>query len=144
MNEQPGHAWLLPLAAGLACIGLLWLLLGLTVYPGGEGWGYDYRAYLDAAVRLGETGSLYQAGTLGGPYRPGPYGLYMYAPPLGVAVAPMTMLSIGAGTMAWYVVHVAALGLSVAFMPVRVVVRLANFGIAASASRSRGTWPWAT
>ena len=60
VNELRRRAWLLPLAAGLALIGLLWLLLGLAVYPGGEGWGYDYRAYLDAAVRLGESGSLYQ------------------------------------------------------------------------------------
>ncbi len=131
MNELRRRAWLLPLAAGLALIGLLWLLLGLTVYPGGEGWGYDYRAYLDAAVRLGESGSLYQAETLSGPFQPGPYGLYMYAPPLGVAVAPMTMLSVDAGTVAWYLVHVTALGLAAAFMPVRVVVRLAIFGIAA-------------
>jgi hypothetical protein len=131
VNELRRRAWLLPLAAGLALIGLIWLLLGLAVYPGGEGWGYDYRAYLDAAVRLGETGSLYQAGTLSGPYRPGPYGLYMYAPPLGVAVAPLTMLSVDAGTMAWYLVHVTALGLAAAFMPVRVVVRLAIFGVAA-------------
>ena len=57
----------------LAVIGLLWLLAGLAFLPGGEGWGYDYRAYADAAERLAESGSLYQAETLDGPYRPGPY-----------------------------------------------------------------------
>ena len=130
-SRPANHPWLLPLAIGLAVVGVGWLLLGLTVFPGGEGWGYDYRAYLDAAVRLLETGSLYQAETLSGPYRPGPYGLYMYSPPLGVALTPMTALGEPIGSMAWYVLHVIALAVACGIMPVRTTVRLAAFGLGA-------------
>jgi hypothetical protein len=115
----------------LAAIGSLWLALGLIAFPGGEGWGYDYRAYADAAVRLGETGSLYGAETLGGPFRPGPYGLYLYAPPLGVAAAPLSMLELDHGVLAWFFIHIAALALACALMPVRPGIRLATFGVAA-------------
>lgn len=120
-------------AFGLAIVGSLWLIAGFVVFPHGDGWGYDYRAYHDAAVRLAESGSLYQAELLDGPYRPGPYGLYMYAPPLGIAVAPLTALSIDAGTLSWYLVHVVALGVACALMPVRTPVRLATFGVASLA-----------
>lgn len=120
---------LLPLAIGLATLGIGWLLMGLTVFPDGLGWGYDYRAYLDAATRLIDTGSLYQAETLGGPYRPGPYGLYMYAPPLGIALAPMTWLSSTIGTTAWYIMHILALAMAAWAMPVRWTVKLAVLGV---------------
>ena len=131
VNEQRRRAWLPPLAVGLAAMGMGWLLLGLTVYPGGEGWGFDYRAYLDAGTRLLETGSLYQAETLGGPYRTGPYGLFMYSPPLGVALTPMTVLGEPFGSTAWYALHIIALALASWIMPVRTTVRLAAFGCAA-------------
>jgi hypothetical protein len=126
-------AYLPPLALGLALCGLLWLLLGLTVYPGTDSYAYDYRAYLEAAVRLGETGSLYGPETLAGPYRPGPFGLYMYAPPLGLAVTPLTALTLDEGTVTWYMLHVVALGLACAVLPVRTIVKLAAFGTAAFA-----------
>ncbi len=119
------------LAVALAAFGGLWLVAGFLSFPGGEGWGYDYQAYADAAVRLGETGSLYQAETLDGPYRPGPYGLYMYAPPLGIAVAPLTGLGLEAGIMVWYLLHVLALVAACALLPVPLWVRVAAFGVAA-------------
>src|SRR3972149_5861921 len=101
-------------------------MAGLVGFPGSVSWGYDYRAYVDAAVRLGETGTMYQAETLGGPYRPGPFGLYMYAPPLGVALLPMKELDLGTGVAAWYLLHVVALALACAILPVRVTLRLAR------------------
>jgi len=121
------------LAAGLALavLGLLWLVLGFISFPGGEGWGYDYNAYADAAVRLADTGSLYQAETLEGPYRPGPYGLYMYAPPLGVAVTPLNGLERDAAVSLWFLIHVVGLIAACALMPVRLSIRLAAFGLAA-------------
>lgn len=122
--------WRLPLGVGLAFAGLLWLGLGLAYFPGGEGWGYDYRAYADAAERLSRTGSLYQAVTLEGPYRPGPFGLYMYAPPLGIAVVPLSSLPLDTAIVAWYVLHVAGLALACALLPVPSWVRLALFGTA--------------
>lgn len=130
-ERGPGRdRWLL---AGLvlAAVGSLWLILGLVAFPGGEGWGYDYRAYAEAAARLGETGSLYQAETLDGPYRPGPYGLYLYAPPLGIAVAPLTMLGLDDAVLAWFFIHIVAMALACVLMPVRTGIRLATFGVAA-------------
>jgi len=115
----------------LAALGALWLALGFISFPGGEGWGYDYQAYADAAVRLADGGSLYQAETLDGPYRPGPYGLYMYAPPLGIAIAPLTGLELDTGVALWFLLHVTALAVACALMPVPLPVRLATFGVAA-------------
>ena len=115
----------------LAVIGLLWLLAGLAFLPGGEGWGYDYRAYADAAERLAESGSLYQAETLDGPYRPGPYGLYMYAPPLGVAIGPLASIELDTAIVIWFLLHGLALAGACALMPVERWVKLAVFGTAA-------------
>ncbi|HKZ91771.1 MAG TPA: glycosyltransferase 87 family protein [Candidatus Limnocylindrales bacterium] len=131
MSSGPPSGWLPALAIGLALVGLLWLMAGLVALPGSVSWGYDYRAYVDAAVRLGETGTMYQAETLAGPYRPGPFGLYMYAPPLGVALLPMKELDLGTGAAAWYLLHVLALALACAILPIRVTLRLACFGVAA-------------
>jgi hypothetical protein len=115
----------------LAVIGLLWLLAGLAFLPGGEGWGYDYRAYADAAERLAESGSLYQAETLDGPYRPGPYGLYMYAPPLGVAIGPLASIELDTAIVIWFLLHGLALAGACVLMPVERWIKLAVFGIAA-------------
>lgn len=115
----------------LAVLGGLWLVAGFVAFPGAEGWGYDYQAYADAAARLAERGSLYQAETLDGPYRPGPYGLYMYAPPLGIAIGPLAELELDAGVTLWYLLHLVALAAACALLPVPSWVRLAAFGVAA-------------
>ena len=117
-EDRPRDRWLLA-GVSLAAIGGLWLALGFMVFPGGEGWGYDYRAYADAAARLVESGSLYQAETLDGPYRPGPYGLYMYAPPLGLVVAPLAVLAQEPAVALWFLIHVLTLVLACVLMPVR-------------------------
>lgn len=115
----------------LAALGSLWLVAGLSAFPGAEGWGYDYQAYADAAVRLAQDGSLYQAETLGGSYRPGPYGLYMYAPPLGIAVGPLAGLELEFAAVLWYLLHLLALVATCALLPVPGWTRLATFGVAA-------------
>ena len=43
------------LGTAVAGIGLIWVLLGLTFFPGSEAWGYDYQSYVNAAERLNET-----------------------------------------------------------------------------------------
>ncbi len=115
----------------LSVAGALWLLAGLFSFPGAEGWGYDLRAYTDAASRLTDSGSLYQSETLDGAYRPGPYGLYMYAPPLGIAVTPLATLDTELAVALWFWLHVVALVAACALMPVPTTVRLAAFGVAA-------------
>ncbi len=125
------RSWLPLLGVVLATVGALWLLAGLAVLPGGRGWAYDYTAYADAAQRLEQTGSLYQAETLAGPYRPGPSGLYMYAPPFGVAVAALGGLDAETAAVAWYLLHLSLLAVACALLPVPAWIRLAAFGIAA-------------
>jgi hypothetical protein len=129
--EVRGRDRRLLLAMALAAVGALWLVAAFVVLPGGEGWGYDYRAYADAAQRLAETGTLYQDETLSGPYRPGPYGLYMYAPPLGLAVGPLAGLELEAAVGLWFLLHVAALAGACLLMPVEAWIRLTVFGLAA-------------
>lgn len=119
------------LGTALAAVGLLWLVAASVLMAGGEGWGYDYGAYADAAERLAETGTLYQPETLDGPYRPGPYGLYMYAPPLGLVVGPLGSLEPDTAIRLWFLLHGLALAAACALMPVERWVRLAVFGVAA-------------
>ena len=61
----------------------------MSARPAGR---YDFDAYYDAALRLMATGTPYQAETLDGPFRPGPYGLYLYSPPLALLFVPLTWL----------------------------------------------------
>jgi hypothetical protein len=131
VRAAPLAGWLRPAALVLALAGLAWLILALAVLPGSPAWGYDYEAYLNAAVRLSTEGSLYQAETLAGPFRPGPYGLYLYPPPLGVAMGPFTPLDTSVGATAWFLLHVLALAVACALMPVRTTVRLLAFAAAA-------------
>ena len=90
------------LAVGL---GLFWLVLlfvrfregtwidGVWVYDH-ESWAFDLSAYVNAAQRLIDEGSLYAAELVAGTFQPGPADLFYYAPPLGVAMLPFTDLSI--------------------------------------------------
>jgi hypothetical protein len=129
--------------AVLAALALAWLTLvfvsfretqvvdGQTVFVVGDMWGYDYEAYLNAARRLADTGTPYQSETLGGPYRPGPYGLYMYSPVLAVSLLPVTGLSVEDSSAIWYLAHVLALLSACAIMPVRPRLQMATFAAAA-------------
>src|SRR4051794_21216782 len=83
--------WWVPLA--LATGGVILVLVAWTTILGAEhtaGWGFDFRAYYDAAQRLVATGSPYQALTLTTPFRPGPAGLYLYTPVAALLVVPLT------------------------------------------------------
>ncbi len=128
--SSSGHPMLLA-GLALALVGGLWLALGLLSLPGSDSWGYDLEAYLAAARRLTDGASLYQPETLSGPFRPGPYGLYLYAPPLGIAVAPLVSLSPDVSSALWYAAHVVALLAACALMPVSWSVRLLGFAVGA-------------
>jgi hypothetical protein len=127
----------------LAAIAMAWLgqafvsfragevIEGEWIYAFNDLWAYDYEAYVNAATRLTETGTLYQEETLSGPYRPGPYGLYMYSPTLGVSLLPVTALAVAESSIAWYAAHVLALVAACALMPVRPIIQVFAFVIAA-------------
>ena len=124
--------WSGPLALGLAAFGLLVLSLAISTWIGrSPGWAYDFHAYYDAALRLIASGTPYQAETLGGPFRPGPYGLYLYSPILAALFVPLTWLGEQGAILVWLAVRVAALALTCALMPIPRRLRLATFGVAA-------------
>lgn len=123
--------WAAPVGVGLALIGLAVLVAAFSFWIGqSSGWAYDYQAYYDAALRIVGTGSPYQAETLAGPFRPGPFGLYLYSPPLAILFVPMTWLGGQAAVMAWLALRVGILALTCALMPISRPIRLATFGIA--------------
>jgi hypothetical protein len=124
--------WAAPLGAGLALVGIGVLTWAFTVWIGrSPGWAYDFHAYYDAALRYAATGSPYQAETLAGPFRPGPYGLYLYSPPLAILFVPLTWLGENVAMIAWLGLRVGILALTCALMPVSGAIRLAALGVAA-------------
>ncbi len=56
-RQAPDRALFIGLV--LATLGGMWLFFGLLFLPDAVGWGYDYQSYVNAAERLGDTGSLY-------------------------------------------------------------------------------------
>ncbi len=119
------------IAFAVAILGLLLLLYSLTTFLPSRGWGFDFEAYLAAAQRLARGDPIYQQYSLDGPFRPGPYGLYLYAPPFAVATLPFTMLSVQSAEITWYLLRVGLLAVACAVMPVRPTVRCLVFAVAA-------------
>jgi hypothetical protein len=118
----------------LAIIGVAggaWILLSAFSFVKSPGWGYDFEAYLLAAYRLAQGDSPYLAWTLTAPFRPGPYGLYLYAPPLAVALLPLTTLSVPAATAAWFVLRGILLIASCLLMPLRWQTRAVVLAVGA-------------
>ena len=121
--------WALPvLAFGLIVIALLIV----PIIQGAQqtaGWGYDFRAYFDAATRLIQTGSPYQAQTLGGPFQPGPAGLYLYSPVPALLVVPLTWLGLANATLAWLLLRLGLLVATCLLLPVPRWVKVASLGV---------------
>lgn len=114
----------------MAALAVLWLIGLAFVFRTSPGWGYDFEAYLLAAHRLSRGASIYLSWTVNGPFQPGPYGLYLYAPPLAVGMLPFTALSVPAATAIWFAIRAALLIGGIALMPVRRWIRLLIFVLA--------------
>ncbi len=109
----------------LAACGVAILIAAAFLFLGSVGFGYDYVAYDAAARRLAEGAALYPPGTAAA-YNAGAYaGLYLYAPPLAVALIPVSALAVDAATFAWFVGRMVLLGVGCLLLPVRRDVRLA-------------------
>jgi hypothetical protein len=93
------------------------------------GWGYDFRAYYEAAVRLAATGSPYQPETLGGPFQPGPSGLYLYTPVPALTAVPLTWLDTNTATLVWLFIRLGLLLASCALLPAPRWVKVAMLGV---------------
>jgi hypothetical protein len=131
-TKASASRWAAPVGAGLALVGLTVLISAFSLWIGrSPGWAYDFHAYYDAALRLVATGTPYQAETLAGPFRPGPYGLYLYAPPLAILFVPLTWLGEQSAVMFWLFLRVGILALTCALMPVSTAIRLGALGVAA-------------
>lgn len=117
------------LALGVTAVGLLWVALALPGLTSTSNWGEDFVAYHEAASRLLETGSPYVPASLETDFEPQGQFLYLYPPPLSIAVTPLTVLDADVGATLWYVLRIGALALAAALMPVRPTTRLLAFGI---------------
>ncbi|MDL2335124.1 MAG: glycosyltransferase 87 family protein, partial [Chloroflexota bacterium] len=116
----------------MALVGLLVLGGAISTWiDRSPGWAYDFHAYYDAAVRFLATGTPYQPDTLSGPFRPGPYGLYLYSPVLAALFVPLTWLGEQGANLVWLALRLAAVVAICAFMPISRRLRLAVFGVAA-------------
>ena len=118
------------LAISLAILAAVLLLLALTTFVQTRGWGFDFEAYLAASRRVARGDPVYESYSMAGPFRPGPYGLYLYPPPLAVVALPFTMLSIPAAEILWYLLRWGLLIVGCAAMPVRPTVRCLIFAVA--------------
>ncbi len=108
----------------LAALGVAVLVTSAFLFIGSTGFGYDFLAYDAAARRLAAGAPLYPPGTAEA-YNSGAYsGLYLYAPPLAVALLPVAGIPENAATLAWFVGRILLLGLGCAVLPVRREVRL--------------------
>jgi hypothetical protein len=115
----------------LAALGGVILVGAWAVLRSSPGHGYDLDAYLGAAHRLAAGGSTYQPETTGGPFTPGPRGLYLYPPPLAVLLTPFTGLADEVVSAGWFWLRVALLAAGCALMPVRPWIRGALLVVAA-------------
>lgn len=122
--------WAWPALLFLTLLAAVWLVALGFVFRGSPGWGYDFEAYLLAAQRLSRGDPLYLSWTLEGTFRPGPYGLYVYAPPLAVAALPLTAVSVPVATAIWFAIRALLLVGGIALMPVRRRIRMLIFVIA--------------
>jgi hypothetical protein len=135
----PREAGIAILAVGL---GLFWLTDQLVLYavpsvvdgtwqPFDDAWAFDLAAYVHAAHRLVNDGSLYRAELVAGPFEPGSADLFMYPPPFGVAMLALREPPFREAALMWWAMHIAAMLLACALMPVRPILRAVAFAVLA-------------
>jgi hypothetical protein len=103
------------------------LVDGEMVYAFEDAWAFDLDAYVHAAQRLVESGSLYARELVAAPFEPGDPDLFYYAPPLGVAMLPLADVAVHDSSVLWYVLRVGLLLAACLLMPVRPLVRALAF-----------------
>lgn len=104
----------------LAVVVMAYRVLQLAALTSQIQWGYDFSAYWAAAGHLLAGASIYTPEQLAGPYAPQVRFLYLYAPPVAAAVAPLAALfptdyraaawvwsAIGAVVLVWSVLALA-------------------------------------
>jgi hypothetical protein len=128
--ERPGRhvAAVLPIV-GAALGAILLVAAGLSLVDS-RGFAYDFGAYDSAARRVAAGEPLYPADTAVA-YSEGRYeGLYLYAPPLAVALTPVALVPARDAAIAWFILRVVLLALGCWVMPVSRTARLSTFAVA--------------
>jgi hypothetical protein len=117
-----------PFAA--AVVAAVLLLMAVVIFVNSRGFGYDYVAYDAAARRIASGLALYVPGTAEA-YARGAYeGLYLYPPPLAIALVPLTFVDERTATLLWMAMRIGLLVFGCAMLPVRGSVRLLTFAVA--------------
>jgi hypothetical protein len=114
----------------LGAFGLAVLSFAATRFIGSPGFSYDFAAYDLAARRIAAGGVLYPPGVAEA-YNSGAYAnLYLYAPPLAVALLPVTLLGPTTAAIVSLWLRLVVLVAGCAMLPVRPAVRAATIGVA--------------
>ncbi len=122
----------------VALILLTFRLTQFAVFTTQIQWGYDFSAYWEAAGHLLNGQAIYAADQLAGPYAPQRQFLYLYPPPLAVAVTPLAALvpaDYRAAMWLW-----AALGAAILAAGTLAVAR--SVGLVARVRAATGLGPW--
>lgn len=120
-ERQPGNALaplmgrLLPIVAIAVAVGVV----GAVLASAGPTFGYDARAYLEAARRLLEGQTIYDTSI----DQAGAAGLYYYSPPFTLLAVPFALLRTPLDIVGWTVGLVGAFLVGVAVLPVSRQVR---------------------
>ena len=128
-RAQP-HWWALPVLILGALVLVALAAMAVENAQRTAGWGFDFRAYYDGAIRLIATGSPYQSDTLRGPFQPGPAGLYLYSPVPALLMVPLTWLGLANATLVWLLLRLGLLFATCLLMPVPRWVKLATLCVA--------------
>jgi hypothetical protein len=129
--ERPGRhvAAVLPIV-GATLGAILLAVAGLSLVDS-RGFAYDFGAYDSAARRVAAGEPLYPADTAKA-YAEGRYeGLYLYAPPLAVALTPVALVPARDAAIAWFILRLVLLALGCWVMPVSRAARLSTFAVSA-------------
>lgn len=114
----------------LALAGTAILAVASVSFQGSRGYGYDFAAYDAAARRIVDGLPLYLPDTAQR-YASGAYeGLYLYPPPVAVALVPLAALSADGATLIWFVARIAALAIGCLILPIALRIRLTVFAVA--------------
>jgi hypothetical protein len=114
-----------------AALGAILLVAAGFSLVDSRGFAYDFGAYDSAARRVAAGEPLYPADTAQA-YSEGRYeGLYLYPPPLAVALTPVALVPAREAAIGWFVLRLVLLALGCWAMPVSRTARLATFAVAA-------------
>jgi len=114
----------------LGAVGLGILLVAAWKFIDSSGFAYDYGAYDAAARRIAAGAPLYPPGAAEAYNSQSYAGLYLYAPPLAVAIVPLTILSAASAANLWLWLRLAVLVAGVAALPISRPARAATLGLA--------------